>query len=124
MPARAYAGSSYRARRPAARRPAARRRPGARRGASRIHWDRVGRIALTLVLAIILFSYIGPTLNLIHTYQGTTQAKAELRGLQHENDRLHRGVQSADHPAVLEREARRQGMVASGERSYVIIPGH
>ncbi len=27
------------------RRPAARRRPGARRGASRVQWDRVGRIA-------------------------------------------------------------------------------
>lgn len=82
----------------------------------------MGRVALTLVLAVILFSYIGPTLNLVHTYRGTTQAKAELRGLQHENDRLHRTVQAADHPAVLEREARRQGMVAPGERAYVIPP--
>jgi hypothetical protein len=89
-----------------------------------VRWDRVGRIALTLVLALVLFSYLSPALNFFHTYRATTQAKAELRGLQHENDRLHVRVQSADDPAVLEREARRQGEVLPSERSYVIIPGN
>lgn len=105
------------------RRPAA-RRPAARRGPSRVRWDRVGRIALTLVLGIVLFSYLNPALDFVHVYQGTTKAKAALRTLQHENDKLHRQVQSADDPAVLEREARRQGMVGAYEQSYVIVGKH
>lgn len=122
MAARAYAGtgSAYRARRPATRRPGPRRRPSARRGASRIRWDRVGRIALTLVLAAVLFSYLNPVINFVHTYRATTAAKAELRSLQAENTKLHNRVQSADDPAVLEREARRQGMVLPGEHPYAV----
>jgi len=119
--ARAYAGtgSAYGARRPAPRRPGP-RRPSARRGASRIRWDRVGRIALTLVLAAVLFSYLNPVINFVHTYRATTAAKAELRSLQAENTKLHHRVQSADDPAVLEREARRQGMVLPGEHPYAV----
>ena len=103
-----------------ARRPSARRRPAARRRASRISWDRVGRIALTLVLAAVLFSYLNPVVNFVHTYRGTTAAKAQLRELQGENTRFHHQVQSADDPGVLERQARRQGMIAPGERAYAV----
>ena len=106
--------------RPAPRRPAARRRPSARRGPSRIQWDRAGRIALTLVLAAVLFSYLSPLVDFFHTYRDTTEAKAELRTLQAENTGLHNRVQSADDPRVLEREARRQGLVAVGETAYVV----
>ena len=127
MAARAYAGTrpASRARRPAAsrsggRRPAARRRPAPRRGASRVRWDRVGRVALTVVLAAVLFSYLNPAINFVHTYRATTAAKAELRSLQAENTKLHNRVQSADDPAVLEREARRQGMVLPGEHPYAV----
>jgi cell division protein FtsB len=121
--ARAYAGAgtAYGSRRRASRRPGARRRrPAARRGASRIRWDRVGRVALTLVLAVVLFSYVNPALDFFHTYRATSAARAELRSLQHENTRLHNRVQSADDPAVLEQEARRQGMVLPGERAYAV----
>ena len=127
MAARAYAGTrpASRARRPAAsrsgaRRPAARRRPAPRRGASRVRWDRVGRVALTVVLAAVLFSYLNPAINFVHTYRATSAAKAELHQLQAENTRLHHRVQSADEPGVLERQARRQGLIAPGERPYAI----
>jgi cell division protein FtsB len=116
----ARATAARTARRPAPRRPSARRRPAQRRGASRISWDRVGRIALTLVLAAVLFSYLNPVVNFVHTYRGTSAAKAQLRELQGENTRLHRRVQSADDPEVLARQARRQGMVAPGERAYAV----
>lgn len=103
-----------------ARRPAPRRRPAARRGRSRIHWDRVGRIALTLVLGAVLFSYFSPAVDFVNTYRSTTAAKIELHRLQRLNRSLHDRVQSADDPGVLEREARRQGMVVPGERAYVV----
>ncbi len=119
MAARAAAGRNGTATR-ARRRPAARRKPAARRGASRVNWDRVGRIALTLVLAAVLYSYLNPAIDFVKTYTATTAAKAQLHELQHESTRLHHRVQSADDPIVVNREARGQGMVAEGETPVVI----
>ncbi len=116
MAARAQAGRTT-ARR---RRPTARRRPAARRGPSRIQWDRVGRIALTLVLAAVLYSYLNPAIDLVKTYTATTAAKAELHEMLAENKRLHRRVQSADDPVAIGRRARAQGLVEAGERPLVV----
>jgi hypothetical protein len=118
MATRAQAGRSRSAprRRPAARR----RRPAARSGPSRIKWDRVGRVALTLVLAAVLYSYFGPSVNFVKTYTGTTAAKAKQHELLSENRRLHNRIQSADDPLVVDHEARAQGMVAEGETPVVI----
>jgi hypothetical protein len=113
--ARAHAGA-----RTAKRRPAARRKPAARSGPSRIRWDRVGRIALTVVLAAVLYSYLNPAIDFVRTYTTTTAAKAELHELQHENRRLHNLVQSSDDPIVVARKGRSQGMVAEGETPIVV----
>jgi cell division protein FtsB len=102
---------------PGKRRPAARRaRPAARRGPSRIKWDRVGRVALTLVLAAVLYSYLNPAIDFVKTYTGTTAAKAQFHELLRENKQLHERIQSSSDPAVIEQEAREQGLVAEGER--------
>lgn len=102
------------------RRPSSRRKPAARRGASRVNWDRVGRIALTLVLAAVLYSYLNPAIDFVKTYTATTAAKAQLHELQDENAKLHNRVQSADDPIVIDRMARAQGMVAEGETPVVV----
>ena len=118
MATRAQAGRTRSAPR---RRPAARKtRPAARRGASRIKWDRVGRIALTVVLFAVLYSYLNPSIDFVKTYTGTTEAKAELHQLLDENRRLHNRIQSSDDPLVVQREARAQGMVGEGETPVVI----
>ena len=118
MAASAYAGRNRSAPR---RRPAARkRRPAARSGPSRVNWDRVARIALTLVLAAVLYSYLNPAIDFVKTYTATTSAKAKLHQLQHDNTRLHTRIQSADDPIVVNRLARAQGMVAEGETPIVI----
>lgn len=103
----------------AKRRPAA-RRPGARRGPSRIRWDRVGRIALTLVLAAVLYSYLNPAIDFVKTYTATTAAKAQFHEMLRENKRLHKRIQTADDPLVIARRARAQGMVAEGETPIVV----
>ncbi len=102
------------------RRPAARRKPAARRGGSRIRWDRVGRIALTLVLAAVLYSYLNPAIDFVKTYTATTDAKAEFHQLLRENKRLHNRIQTADDPKTIARRARAQGMVAEGETPIVV----
>jgi cell division protein FtsB len=80
----------------------------------------MGRVALTIVLAAVLFSYLNPVVNFIESYRGSQDAKARLAQLQQENARLERMVRSTRDPIVLEREARRQGLVFPGERAYVI----
>lgn len=118
MATRAQAGRSRSATR---RRPAARKtRPAARSGPSRIKWDRVGRVALTLVLFAVLYSYLGPSINFVQTYTGTSAAKAKLHELLKENRQLHDRIQSSEDPLVIQREARAQGMVAEGETPVVI----
>src|SRR3954451_12101575 len=101
------------------RRPAA-RRPGARRGASRIHWDRVGRVALTLVLFAVLYSYLNPVIDFVKTYTTTTAARVQLHEAQHENTRLHWRIQHADDPITLDAKARTQGMVGPEETPLVV----
>jgi hypothetical protein len=103
-----------------ARRPAPRRRPAARRGASRVRWDRVGRVALTLVLAAVLYSYLNPAIDFVKTYTATTAAKAQLHELLHENKRFHHRVQGAEDPIVIDGKARVQGMVSEGETPVVV----
>jgi len=104
----------------ARRRPAARKaRPAARRGPSRIKWDRLGRVALTLVLAAILYSYLHPTISFFQTYTGNSAAKAKRHQLLQENRALHERIKSSKNQLVIEREARGQGMVAEGETPTV-----
>jgi hypothetical protein len=107
-------------RRPTARKPAARRKPAPRRGASRIHWDRVGRVALTLVLFAVLYSYLNPVIDFVKTYTTTTAARVQLHEAQHENTRLHWRIQHADDPITLDAQARAQGMVAPEETPIVV----
>jgi cell division protein FtsB len=115
MASNAYAGSGSRQK----RRPAP-RRPGARRSPSRIKWDRVGRIALVLVLFAVAYSYLNPAVNLFDTYRSTSASKAEFHELLRENKRLHRSIQSSEEPAVVAAAARKQGMVAEGDQPYVL----
>jgi cell division protein FtsB len=103
-----------------ARRPTPRQRAAPRKSSSRIKWDRVGRIALVLVLFAVAYSYLNPAINLFETYKSTTAAKAEFHELLKENKRLHRSIQSSDEPAVVARAARKQGMVAEGETPFVL----
>jgi cell division protein FtsB len=80
----------------------------------------VGRIALTLVLAAVLYSYLNPAIDFVKTYTATTAAKAEFHEMLRENKRLHRRIQTADDPMTIDRRARAQGMVAEGETPIVV----
>jgi cell division protein FtsB len=94
-------------------------RGGAGRAAG-IRWDRVGRIALLVVLLGIVLLYAGPARTYVSTLQEAKQRREELAKLQRENHRLEARKAQLQNPAALEREARRLGMVKPGERPYVI----
>lgn len=105
---------------------AARRRPrppatsalGA--AALRVRWDRVGRVALLVVLVVIAALYVNPARALWSAWQESKQRQAQVRALERERDMLARRVRALRDPVVIEAEARRLGMVRPGERPYVV----
>lgn len=89
-------------------------------GPSRVRWDRVGRIVLTVVLFGVLVSYLNPLVNLVDAWRDSKAGEERLTELQREQASLEQQVEEASSPLTVEREARRLGMVRPGERSYVV----
>jgi type II secretory pathway component PulM len=115
MSARAQAARGYRMR------PAPRSRRGGR-PASRIQWDRVGRVALTIVLFLVLVSYVGPAINFFDAWRGSKSEQAHLAQLREENAKLRQRAQDLQGADAAEREARKLGMVdaSAAEASFVV----
>ena len=98
----------------------ARRRVRRRAGESRIRWDRLGRVALVLVLFLVLVSYLNPLVNLLQAWQGSKSSDAQLVQLKQERLELTQQLRDDSSQAALEREARRLGMVKPGEHAYIV----
>ncbi|MGH2955344.1 MAG: FtsB family cell division protein [Solirubrobacterales bacterium] len=113
MSARAQASRGYRLR------PAPRSRKRGRPG-SRVQWDRIGRVALVLVLFAILASYVNPVVNFIDAWSDSRSERASFNDLKQENAKLREQIANLSSPDAAERGARKLGMVAEGEGSYVI----
>jgi cell division protein FtsB len=110
---------------------APRRDPAARRstrgrprvlagGAAAIRWDRVSRVALLVVLVVLVYLYAGPARSYWSTWREAKQRSAEVAVLKRENARLRARRAALRGTSALEREARRLGMVRTGERPYVV----
>jgi cell division protein FtsB len=117
MAAATTAGSRTRRSAPARRGPVPR---GAQ--ASRIQWHRVGRVALLFTLFVIVLLYIRPVAHWIQQRSTAAHSQADLRDLQREHARLEARLHQLSGTGSIEREARKMGMVRSGERPYVVEP--
>jgi cell division protein FtsB len=85
-----------------------------------IRWDRVSRLALLVVLAIVVLLYVNPVRDLLSTRSEASARRAEVERLQRENAALRARRAELRDPRALEREARRLGMVRPGERPFVV----
>jgi cell division protein FtsB len=85
-----------------------------------VRWDRVGRIALVLVLFGVMVSYLNPLVGVLEAWQGSKSSDSQLTQLKQERVQLTNELRDASSPATLEREARRLGMVRPGEHAYVV----
>jgi cell division protein FtsB len=90
------------------------------RAAARIRWDRLGRVALLLVLVGVIALYVNPLRSYLSTWSEAKHRRAEVAELQRENQRLRARKAELRNKRALEREARRLGMVKPGERAYVV----
>jgi hypothetical protein len=90
------------------------------RRASRIDWDRAGRVALVLVLFLILVLYVNPISSFYDAWKEGNAAEESLAELEATNAELKQRVAGLNAPGGAEREARKMGMIAEGERAYVV----
>jgi len=104
----------------AARRAPARPTTALGAAALRVRWDRVGRVALLLLLLLVALAYIGPARSLLSTWRDSNAKQAQVRELQREHEALLQRVRELRDPRTAQAEARRLGMVKPGERSYVV----
>ena len=85
-----------------------------------MRWDKLGRVILVLALFGVLISYIHPLLGFVGAWQDKRTAATELSALKAEHAQLVNKSRSLDGRDTAEKAARRLGMVARGERAYVI----
>jgi cell division protein FtsB len=103
-------------------RPAPRKRPLliARPPKLRVRWERVGRIGLLVVLAVVVGLYVEHTLSYFATRSQADQQQAIVTRLTHQNAQLTRQTKSLNDPSTIIAQARALGMVRPDERPYVI----
>jgi cell division protein FtsL len=89
----------------------------------RVRWDRVGRVALVVVLVVVAGLYAQDAMTYLSTRGQADQQQAIVKRLQRENATLAKQQQSLHDPATIERAARSLGMVLPGERPYVMMGG-
>jgi cell division protein FtsB len=103
-------------------RPAPRKRPRliTRGPKLRVRWERVGRVGLLVVLAIVVGLYVEHTLSYFSTHSEANHQQAIVEQLAHQNAQLSRQVKSLNDPSTIVSQARALGMVRPDERPYVI----
>jgi cell division protein FtsB len=92
----------------------------------RVRWDRVGRVALLVVLLVVAGLYVQQGVRYLSVRSQDKQQRRIVQQLSRENAALLRQQRSLNNPATIERDARVLGMVQPGERPYVVtgLPGH
>jgi hypothetical protein len=104
--------------------------PRARHGAAgtrpRLRWDRLGRLALLCVLAILLYLYVSAGAKLFSSWSQSKHDAARVRALTVEHRLLSQARASSASQSSVEAQARRLGMIKPGEQPYVItgLPGN
>jgi hypothetical protein len=93
---------------------------------ARVRWDRVGRIGLLVVLAVVSVLYIEDIISVVGTKVQDGHQLAIVRGLVTDNSRLSQEQRSLSRPATITADARKLGMVKVGEHPYVVTgqPGN
>ncbi len=89
-----------------------------------MRWERVGRIGLLIVFAVVVGLYVEHTLSYLSTRAQADQQQAIVQSLTRQNAQLRQEQRSLNDPATIIRDARALGMVRPGERPYVILGSH
>jgi cell division protein FtsL len=93
---------------------------------ARVRWDRVGRVAMLSLLVALLYLYVSAGVRIYSTYRQARSDRSQLAALEHEHVRLMHQHEALARRGTVEDEARRLGMMHSGEQPYVVtgLPGN
>lgn len=96
-----------------------------RAAAPQVRWDRLARVAMLCVLAVLLYLYLSAGVHLLSTWRQARRDEATVLTLQREHERLAQQRAVLVKPETVELEARRLGMIKAGEQGYVVsgLPG-
>lgn len=87
---------------------------------AQIRWDRLGRLAMLCVLAAIAYLYLSAAVSLLSTWQESKRDRAQVMALEQQGRALTRQHAVLTSQGTLQTEARRLGMVRTGEQAYVV----
>jgi cell division protein FtsB len=94
-----------------------------RSAAIRVRWERLGRIALLVVLGAVLALYAEHAVSYLSTRSQNARQNAIVRSLEIRHAQLLRSEQTLNDPTTIIRRARQLGMTRAGEQPYAIT-GH
>jgi len=72
------------------------------------------------VLFVILCSYVNPVVNFVDAWRNSHAQRSELLQLERQHSRVAAKAAALNDPGAAAEAARKLGMVAPGERSYVV----
>ena len=87
---------------------------------ARIRWDRVSRVAMLFVLAVLLYLAISPIRSLISEMHLSAARSAQLQRLQRTSNELAAQLHGLSQASTAGAEARNLGYVRPGEHEFVI----
>ena len=98
-------------------------RPGAGRGVAAragVRWDRVGRIAMAIVLTVLAYLYLSAGIRLFSTWRQASEDGRAVAAMEHEHRVLVREHEVLGGQSTVEAQARRLGMIDKGEQQYIV----
>jgi cell division protein FtsB len=98
----------------------------ARRIASRVRWDRIGRVGLLVVLCVVAGVYVQQALAYLAVRSQADHQRAIVHQLSRANAGLRAQQTSLNSEATIVSDARALGMVRVGEHPYEVtgLPNH
>jgi cell division protein FtsB len=86
----------------------------------RVRWERLGRVGLLVVLAVVIGLYADHTLSYFKARAESNHQHAIVARLQHQNASLEQRQRSLNDLSTILAQARALGMVRPGEQPYTI----
>jgi hypothetical protein len=94
--------------------------------AANIRWDRLGSLAMLFVLGVLVYLYLSAGIHMLSTWKQARSDSATVTTMERENRLLERQHETLKRRGTQEEEARRRGMMKSGEQAYIVsgLPGN
>jgi hypothetical protein len=85
-----------------------------------MRWDRLGHIAMLLVLGALIALYLSAGIHILSTWRQERKDDAVVTALEREHRRLVSQHEALQRRGTVEVEARALNMIAKGEQPYIV----